>query len=81
MIDLHIHTTNSDGEFGVTEILEKAESKKLKVISIKPGVIKTKIWEKSIDENKKVMERLPETAIEKYRREFEYLVKNAEKNI
>lgn len=34
MIDLHIHTTNSDGEFGVTEILEKAESKKLKVISI-----------------------------------------------
>ena len=50
------------------------------VISIKPGVIKTKIWEKSIDENKKVMEGLPETAIEKYRREFEYLVKNAEKN-
>ena len=34
MIDLHIHTTNSDGEFGVAEILEKAESKKLKVISI-----------------------------------------------
>ena len=34
MIDLHIHTTNSDGEFGVVQILEKAESKGLNVISI-----------------------------------------------
>ena len=34
MIDLHIHTTNSDGEFCVTDILEKAESKGLNIISI-----------------------------------------------
>ena len=34
MIDLHIHTTNSDGEFGVVEILEKANLKRLDVISI-----------------------------------------------
>lgn len=61
-------------------LMLECKTPELKVISIKPGVIKTKIWEKSIDENKKVMERLPETAIEKYRREFEYLVKNAEKN-
>ena len=61
-------------------LMLECKNPELKVISIKPGVIKTKIWEKSIDENKKVMEGLPETAIEKYRREFEYLVKNAEKN-
>ena len=34
MIDLHIHTTNSDGEFRVVQILEKAESKGLNIISI-----------------------------------------------
>lgn len=34
MIDLHIHTINSDGEFCVTDILEKAESKGLNIISI-----------------------------------------------
>lgn len=34
MIDLHIHTTSSDGEFCVTDILEKAESKGLNIISI-----------------------------------------------
>ncbi len=34
MIDLHIHTTNSDGEFGVVEILEKANLGRLDVISI-----------------------------------------------
>lgn len=34
MIDLHIHTDNSDGQYDVITILKKAESKKLKVISI-----------------------------------------------
>lgn len=34
MIDLHIHTTNSDGTCTVKEILEKAEEKKLEWISI-----------------------------------------------
>ena len=34
MIDLHIHTVNSDGDFKTKEILEKAELKKLKIISI-----------------------------------------------
>lgn len=61
-------------------LMLECKSPELKVISIKPGVIKTKIWEKSIEANKKVMESLPESSIEKYRCEFEYLVKNAEKN-
>ena len=34
MIDLHIHTTSSDGEFSVVQILEKATSKGLNIISI-----------------------------------------------
>lgn len=34
MIDLHIHTNHSDGEFSVMEILEKAEKEKLDIISI-----------------------------------------------
>ncbi len=34
MIDLHIHTTYSDGSNSVRQILEKAEEKKLEIISI-----------------------------------------------
>jgi predicted metal-dependent phosphoesterase TrpH len=34
MIDLHMHTTHSDGDKSVREILEMAEAAKLKVISI-----------------------------------------------
>lgn len=34
MIDLHIHTNHSDGTDSVKELLEKAESKKIEIISI-----------------------------------------------
>ena len=34
MIDLHIHTTYSDGADSLMEVLEKAEQKKLEYISI-----------------------------------------------
>lgn len=34
MIDLHIHTTYSDGTDSVEELLKKAEDKQLEVISI-----------------------------------------------
>ena len=34
MIDLHIHSTHSDGTDSVSEILKKAEDKKLEIISI-----------------------------------------------
>lgn len=33
MIDLHVHTTNSDGKYTVKEILEMAENKKINTIS------------------------------------------------
>lgn len=34
MIDLHIHTVNSDGEFTTEEILKKAQARNLAMVSI-----------------------------------------------
>ena len=34
MIDLHIHTTYSDGSYSLKEILEEAQNKKLEIISV-----------------------------------------------
>lgn len=47
----------------------------IRVISVKPGVIKTPLWEKSIEGNKDVLDESL-----KYEKEFNYLKKNAEKN-
>ena len=47
----------------------------IKVISIKPGVIKTPLWDKSIANNHESL-----SGNEKYRKEFEFLAKNAKKN-
>ena len=47
----------------------------VKVISIKPGVIKTPLWGKSIEKNKDIL-----GGNTKYEKEFNYLMKNAEKN-
>lgn len=47
----------------------------LKVISIKPGVVKTPLWEKSIETNKDVL-----GDDGKYQKEFDFLMKNAGKN-
>ena len=34
MIDLHVHTTASDGQYTPTQIIEKASEKNIKVIAI-----------------------------------------------
>ena len=47
----------------------------IKVISIKPGVITTPLWEKSINENSKYLDRCTG-----YEKEMEYVLKNAQKN-
>lgn len=47
----------------------------IKIVSIKPGVIKTPLWDKSIEKNK---EALGDS--KKYEKEFDFLVKNAQKN-
>lgn len=55
-------------------------SQGIKVISIKPGVIKTPLWEKSIELNKDVLcdDILEED--QKYQKEMSFMVKNAQKN-
>lgn len=55
--------------------LECGDQHKIKVISIKPGVIKTPLWEKSIELNKDVLE-----GTEKYQKEFETIVDDAKKH-
>lgn len=47
----------------------------LKVISVKPGVIATPLWEKSIENNKEAIEHC-----EGYEKQMKYLVNNARKN-
>ena len=49
--------------------------KNIKVISIKPGVIATPLWGKSIQENSKYFEKFGE-----YEKEMAYVIKNAESN-
>ncbi len=49
--------------------------KNIKVISIKPGVISTPLWNKSIEQNTKSIE-----ACKGYETEMAYMVKNADKN-
>lgn len=52
----------------------------IKVISIKPAVIKTPIWNKSVDSAKKTLDDLSENLTSKYSKEMKALEKNALKN-
>ncbi len=61
-------------------LLLESKNPNLKVISIKPGVVKTKIWDKSVDACEKIMDGVSVGQKEKYKKEFEYLVKNAKEN-
>jgi len=47
----------------------------VKIISIKPGVVKTPLWGKSIEQNQDAL-----GDSEKYTKEFEYMMANAKKN-
>lgn len=47
----------------------------IKYISIKPGVIATPLWNKSIDGNMNLLSKT-----EKYKKEYEYLINNAKDN-
>lgn len=52
------------------------ENKKdLKIVSIKPGVIATPLWGKSVDENSKYLEKC-----DGYEEEMQFLMNNAKKN-
>ena len=49
--------------------------KNIKVVSIKPGVIATPLWGKSVEENSKYLDNC-----EGYENEMRFLIKNAKKN-
>ena len=49
--------------------------KNIKVVSIKPGVIATPLWDKSIDENSKYFDNYGD-----YSQEMKYVIANAQKN-
>lgn len=61
-------------------LLLECKKPDLKIISIKPGVVKTNIWDKSIDACQKVLENIPQEFHEKYSKEYEFLTRNAKKN-
>lgn len=51
------------------------KNKGIRIISVKPGVVKTPLWDKSIELNEESL-----GGNEKYKQEFEFLAKNAQKN-
>lgn len=61
-------------------LLVEAKLPNLKIVSIKPGAVKTPIWDKSVGESQKNLESLCEKGKIKYEKEFEFLAKNALKN-
>ncbi len=61
-------------------LLLESKDPELKVISIKPGVVKTNIWNKSLEACEKIFEQIPENYHKKYEKEYELLTSNARKN-
>lgn len=61
-------------------LLLECKMPNLKVVSIKPGTVRTPIWDKSLAVCEKNMEFLCEEGKQKYEKEFEFLIKNARKN-
>ena len=53
----------------------------IKIISIKPGIVKTPIWEKSLDAAYKRMNALPDEAKEKYQKKLNILLEKVRKSI
>ncbi len=56
------------------------KNKDIHIVSIKPGSIKTPIWNKSIINNKKSFEKMPLHFQKKYKKDLEFLAQNANKN-
>lgn len=61
-------------------LLVENKNSNLKIISIKPGVVATPIWNKSVDECEKSLEHLSQEAKDKYEKELLLLAENARKN-
>lgn len=49
----------------------------IKIVSVKPGTIKTPIWDKSVKNNSEFFQELPTACLEKYKKELNLLERNA----
>ena len=61
-------------------LLLENKHKDLKIVSIKPGVVATPIWNKSIDACEKCFENATKECYETYEKEMKFLADNARKN-
>lgn len=61
-------------------LLLENKHKDLKIVSIKPGVVATPIWNKSIDACEKCFENATKECYETYEKEMRFLADNARKN-
>ena len=61
-------------------LLVENKNQNLKIISIKPGVVRTPIWDKSVGACEKCFENASEDCREKYEKELRFLAANAQKN-
>lgn len=61
-------------------LLIECKHKNLKIISIKPGVVSTPIWNKSVDACEEAFENVSQECREKYEKELLFLAQNARKN-
>lgn len=61
-------------------LLVELNNSDIKVVSIKPGPIKTPIWDKSIKNAEDYHKYLPQEALNKYRKEINIVLKKAEIN-
>lgn len=56
------------------------KNENIKIISVKPGVIRTPLWDKAARENLSYFQTLSETCRKKYEAEMNYLVENSRQN-
>lgn len=61
-------------------LLIENKNKNLKIISIKPGVVSTPIWNKSVDACEQTFEHVSQDCRDKYEKELLFLAENARKN-
>jgi len=64
----------------INSLSNEIKNDKIKIVSVKPGVIRTPLWNKAARENTSAFESIPESSRKKYQAEMEYLVENAHQN-
>ncbi len=64
----------------INSLSNEIKNDKIKVVSIKPGVIRTPLWDKAARENSSSFQTIPEASQKKYEAEMKYMLENAHQN-